>query len=50
MQYNEKFLLIESELLKNTELQIVCGPFTDDFEAQKVLINTWSEKMKKLSE
>ena len=49
-QYVEKFLLIENEETKNTELQIVCGPYTNDFEKQKVILNNWAQKIKALSE
>lgn len=50
MQYNEKFLLIESERLKNTELQIVCGPFTDDYRLQNENVLKWAQKIKEMSE
>ncbi len=49
-QYVEKFLLLENEQTKNTELQIVCGPYSDDFESQKSILNTWAQKVKELSE
>ena len=48
--FNEKFLLLESEVTKFTQLKIVCGPFSDDFETQKDLINKWAQKVKELSE
>jgi hypothetical protein len=50
IQYNEKFLLLENEQTKNTELKIVCGPFGDDFENQKNILNNWAKKVKELSE
>ncbi len=50
LQYNEKFLLLENEQTKNTELKIVSGPYDDDFEAQKRIINNWAKKVKELSE
>lgn len=49
-QYVEKFLLLENEETKNTELKIVCGPYRADFEAQKVILNEWALKVKELSE
>ena len=49
-QYVEKFLLLENEETKQTELQIVCGPYSDDFEKQKVILNNWAKKVKVLSE
>jgi len=50
LQYNEKFLLLENEQTKNAELKIVCGPFGDDFEARKNILNNWAQKVKELSE
>ena len=50
MQYNEKFLLIKNELTNQTELKIVCGPYTDDFAQQKININKWALSIKRLSE
>lgn len=50
LQYNEKFLLLENEQTKNTELKIVCGPYGDDFETQKIILNDWAKKVKELSE
>jgi len=50
LQYNEKFLLLENEQTKYTELKIVCGPYGDDFETQKNILNNWAKKVKKLSE
>jgi len=50
LQYNEKFLLLENEQTKTTELKIVCGPYGDDFETQKNILNNWAEKVKELSE
>lgn len=49
-QYVEKFLLLENEQTKNTELQILCGPYSDDFENQKAVLNSWALKVKELSE
>ena len=50
LQYNEKFLLLENAQTKNTELKIVCGPYDDDFETQKSILNNWAQKVKELSE
>lgn len=49
-QFNEKFLLLENEQTKNTELKIVCGPYVNDFESQKDILINWAEKVKELSE
>lgn len=49
-QYVEKFLLLEDEDKHNTTLQITCGPYGNDFETQKSIINTWAIKVKELSE
>ena len=49
-QYNEKFLLLENEQTQITELKIVCGPYIDDFETQKNILNNWAIKVKELSE
>ncbi|WP_372802138.1 hypothetical protein [Lutibacter sp.] len=48
--YNEKFLLLENLVSKNTELKIVCGPFKDDYENQKNILIEWASKVKELSE
>ena len=48
--YVEKFLLLEDKQTQNSTLQIVCGPYGDDFETQKNIINTWANKVKELSE
>lgn len=50
LQHNQKFLLIENEITKNTELKIVCGPFESDFNTQKVIIEQWAKMVKELSE
>jgi len=49
-QYVEKFLLLENKQTKSTELQIVCGPYLDDFKNQKSTLNNWAQKVKELSE
>ncbi len=50
LQFNEKFLLLENRETKNTAFKIVSGPYGDDFEAQKMILNTWAQKVKELSE
>ncbi|MDA9970762.1 hypothetical protein N9E56_02905 [Flavobacteriaceae bacterium] len=50
-QYVEKFLLLDNEQTKSTELKIVCGPYSNtDFETQKNILNGWAQKVKELSE
>jgi hypothetical protein len=49
-QYVEKFLVSENDQTKKSELHIVCGPYGDDFESQKLILNTWAQKVKELSE
>ena len=49
-QYVEKFLLSENDQTKKSELHIVCGPYGDDFENQRIILNAWSQKVKELSE
>jgi hypothetical protein len=49
-QYVEKFLLLENPATNHTELQITCGPYGDDFKNQSVILNTWAQKVKELSE
>ena len=49
-QYVQKFLLLENKETKSTELQIVCGPYGDDFDSQKSILNNWAQKVKELSE
>ncbi|MEZ4926578.1 MAG: hypothetical protein R3A50_09895 [Saprospiraceae bacterium] len=48
--YNEKFLLLEDKEANTTTLKIVCGPFIDDYDAQKSIITNWAKKVKELSE
>ena len=50
MSYVEKFLLLENQETKMTELQIVCGPYLDDFDKQQAIIMNWAKKVKELSE
>ena len=49
-QYVEKFLVIEDSVTKQTTLQIVCGPYKDDFKFQKDILKKWSQKVKTVSE
>ena len=49
-QYVEKFLVVEDAEKENSELVIVCGPYGDDFETQKSVLNNWAQKVKELSE
>ena len=44
--YSEKFLLLENNETKHTELKIVCGPFGDDYEKQKSILITWAVRLK----
>lgn len=49
-QYVEKFLVGENSKTENSELIIVCGPYEEDFEIQKSILNNWAQKVKELSE
>ncbi|MEQ8325330.1 MAG: hypothetical protein RID18_00220 [Cytophagales bacterium] len=49
-QYVEKFLVGENQETKKSEIVLVCGPYGDDFESQKSIINSWAQKVKELSE
>lgn len=48
--YSEKFFLSTNKETNATELKIVCGPYTKDFEAQKNILTLWANKVKTLSE
>ena len=48
--YSEKFLLLENELTHTTDLQIVVGPFTSQFESQKNRLMQWAQTVKRISE
>lgn len=48
--YVQKFLLLENQVARNTTLQIVCGPYVDDYEDQKMILNNWVQEVKALSE
>ncbi len=50
LNYTEKFLLLEDEKTKVTELKIVCGPYLDDFTAQETVLLNWAIKVKELAE
>ena len=50
LSFTEKFLVFENEETKSTQLEIVCGPFIDDYETQKQLLKNWAQKVKELSE
>lgn len=50
LNYTEKFLLLEDENRQNTTLQIVCGPFAEDYDTQKAILRNWAEMVKTLSE
>lgn len=47
--YVEKFILLENKLENYTELKIVCGPYLDDFESQKSILQSWASKVNELS-
>ena len=49
-QYVQKFLLLENKETNSTELQIVCGPYGDDFDSQESILDNWAAKVKVLSE
>lgn len=49
-QYVEKFLIIENQETKTSDLFVVCGPYYDDFEIQKDILINWGNKVKELSE
>ena len=48
--YTEKFFLREDTNTGITELNVVCGPFTDDYETQYELLNQWAKSVKTFSE
>lgn len=48
--YVEKFFLMDNQESKTTTMQIVCGPYSDDFESQKTILNDWAQMVKELSE
>ena len=48
--YTEKFILLANEESKAVNLQMVSGPFGDDFAVQEHILNNWSQEVKQLSE
>ena len=50
MKYTEKFMLMYNETTRLTELRMVCGPFTNDYNEQKANLNKWGKQVKVLSE
>jgi len=48
--FTEKFLVTQNELTKMSILEVVCGPFTDDFEKQEALLLQWGKQVQLLSE
>lgn len=48
--YTEKFFLLPSHEENMTELKIVAGPFTDDYDEQYKVLHDWGNKIKELSE
>jgi len=49
-QYVEKFLVLQNEETKRSDLIIVCGPYGDDYETQSDILTNWGEEVKALSE
>lgn len=49
-EFTEKFMLVENSQTKMTELKVICGPFENDFDEQKKIIELWANKVKALSE
>lgn len=50
LQFAEKFLLLEDETSTSTDLIVVCGPFGEDYDSQKAVLERWTAKVKELSE
>lgn len=48
--YVEKFLLLDNKETDSVQLQISSGPYTEDYDAQKVVWKNWLLKVKELSE
>lgn len=48
--FTEKILLIENHENKTTEVKVVFGPFENDYDEQKAIIEIWANKVKELSE
>lgn len=49
-QYVEKFLVSTNEETGETSLQLVCGPYMEDYNTQKQILEQWADKVKALSE
>ena len=49
-QYVQKFLVSENPETMTSELNILCGPYGEDYDDQKSILNQWAEKVKTLSE
>lgn len=48
--YVEKILLLHNEDNDKVDLQVVSGPYSEDFESQKVVWDNWLKKIKEVSE
>jgi hypothetical protein len=48
--YAQKFLLLENEDKKGTQLHLVSGPYDGNYETQKTAWTNWLQKVKELSE
>ncbi len=48
--FSEKLLIMENAEEGTTEIQLVSGPYPDDFEAQQVNWTNWPDEVKELSE
>jgi hypothetical protein len=48
--YVEKFLLLENPETQITVLKIACGPYHEDYNQQKAILEEWAQKVKALSE
>jgi len=48
MEYEEKYTIEKGE--STSKLSVIAGPYTTDFEAQKIVWKNWLSKTKELSE
>jgi hypothetical protein len=48
--YAQKFLLLENEDKRGTQLHLVSGPYDGNYETQKTAWTNWLQKVKELSE
>lgn len=48
--YVEKFFIHKDNITNETVLKIVCGPYINDFDYQKIVLQNWANKVKALSE